>query len=206
MTRKGKLIVFEGPDGVGKSTLAEMLVSVMKANSIQGELLAFPGNAKGEIGYLVYRLHHNPIELEVNEITEASLQTLHVAAHIDAIERKIIPRLREGSHVILDRYWWSTWVYGVVGGISKVSLSKLKNLETSFWGQFLPDIVFLVDRDESFREEMGQRKWNKLRSEYRDLCNLEKQNYPVVILQNTASLDVTLEEMVEILKAHNLVF
>jgi dTMP kinase len=61
------------------------------------------------------------------------LQTLHVAAHLDAIERKILPALEAGTWVILDRYWWSTWVYGIEQGISSTYLEPVIKAEQARW-------------------------------------------------------------------------
>jgi dTMP kinase len=84
-SRQGKLIVFEGPDGVGKSTLSQALAKKLTEVNILCEHLAFPGKEEGTIGRLVYDLHHNPNAFGLHKVTPASLQALHIAAHLDAI-------------------------------------------------------------------------------------------------------------------------
>ena len=84
---QGRLIVFEGPDNVGKSTLAGHLTSRLCEAGIRCEQLAFPGNRPGSLGRLVYNLHHNASGLGFGKINATSLQMLHIAAHIDVIER-----------------------------------------------------------------------------------------------------------------------
>ena len=78
-----------------------------------------------------------------------SLQLLHIAAHVDAIENRILPTLRKGIDIVLDRYWWSTWVYGVISGGNVVSLKAMIELEQLHWGGVLPTIVFLVVRKQA---------------------------------------------------------
>ena len=118
----GRLIVFEGPDGVGKSTLAQALTNRLMAMGLSCEHLSFPGKEEGTIGSLVYDVHHRPAGYGIGAITAASLQALHIAAHLDAIEQRIVPALNEGRWVILDRFWWSTWAYGCAAGVDKATL------------------------------------------------------------------------------------
>src|SRR5688572_6476007 len=99
---RGQLYVLEGPDGVGKSTIAQALAEALHSAGLQAEVFSFPGREAGTLGQLVYRLHHDCVGLGVESVTESSRQALHVAAHIDAIETRILPALRKGIHVVLD--------------------------------------------------------------------------------------------------------
>ena len=90
---QGRLIVFEGLDGVGKSTLAQHLTSRLREVGIPCRFLAFPGRESGTLGRLVYDLHHDAPRLGVSDVNSTSLQVLHIAAHIDAIEGEILPAL-----------------------------------------------------------------------------------------------------------------
>jgi thymidylate kinase len=183
--RNGKLVVIEGPDGSGKSTLAKLLIKGKDQNN--KVLVSFPGNERGELGELVYRLHHNSKEFGIGSITDAALQTMHLAAHLDAIEKKINPLLETGNIVVLDRFWWSIWVYGSEAKISPRLLEQIINIEKSFWGKILPDILFLVDRRISLRMEMDPQKWQKLRALYQNLVIQEASKYPVERISNDST-------------------
>ena len=143
----GKLIVFEGVDGVGKTTLSQNLAARLNDAGVSCEYLSFPGREHGSLGRLVYELHHNPSDLGVTDINLESLQIMHIAAHIDAIENRIIPAINAGRWIVLDRYWWSTWVYGGVLGISKRSLKAMIKLEQPHWKRIEPSVLFLVERE-----------------------------------------------------------
>ena len=113
---RGHLIVFEGPDGVGKTTLARLLTRELEHRGCHCLYKSFPGQEEGSLGRLVYDIHHHPHKFGIEQMSPTSLQMLHIAAHVDAIERDIKPSLQRGHHIILDRYWWSTLAYGIVGG------------------------------------------------------------------------------------------
>ncbi len=58
--KTGQLVVFEGPDGVGKSELAARFQSWLEGHGFSAERLSFPGKEEGTLGKLVYDLHSSP--------------------------------------------------------------------------------------------------------------------------------------------------
>jgi dTMP kinase len=180
----GRLIIFEGPDGVGKTTLVEATTDFVQALGVPLISLSFPGKTPGTLGHLVYRIHHAQNELQIKEITSLALQALHVAAHLDIIESRIIPALNEGALILLDRTWWSTWVYGQAAKINEIVLSKLIEDEQLSWGGVTPSLVFLVQRSAAFRAEHSQEAFNILSDLYENLAAREELRYPVVRISN----------------------
>lgn len=187
MTQAGNLIVFEGPDGVGKSCVSRTFAEILHERHQDVEIQAFPGNTPGTLGELVYRLHHDPVAGNVHSITAASLQTLHIAAHLDTIESKIRPMLEEGRTVILDRFWWSTWVYGLADGVDRGMLTKLTQIEKIAWGRWQPTALFCLSRDCPLSSGLEPR-WNQWSSAYQELVVTEAGNYPIHPLENKGSV------------------
>jgi thymidylate kinase len=96
----GKLLIFEGPNSVGKTSLSKRLAEHYTEQGNDCLLLSFPGHIDGTIGSLIYRLHHCPSDVGITSISPSALQIMHVAAHVDAIESQIIPALEKGKTVI----------------------------------------------------------------------------------------------------------
>ena len=189
---QGRLIVFEGPDGVDKSSLSEQLTNRLRETGIPCEHLAFPGRQPGSLGRLVYDLHHEALEVGLRNVNPTSLQLLHIAAHVDAIEGHILPALRAGTWVVLDRFWWSTWVYGTASGVSERSLEAMLELEQVHWGQVKPDVLFLVERD-SRTPDGG----DGVHERYREIANREQLHSRVVTLHNDSSVEDALDAVWE---------
>lgn len=194
-SKAGKLLVFEGPDGVGKSTLAQSLVGRLKEAPIRSEYAMFPGKRPGTIGQIVYEIHHDPGRFGIDELTQASLQGLHIAAHLDAIERAILPALGDGTWVILDRFWWSTWVYGCVSGVDRSVLDAMIGVERVQWAGTEPDVLFLIDRSDGH----ANREFDELRDAYRTLYGAERSKYPVRLIQNDGTVADSICEILSVL-------
>ncbi len=178
----GKLIVFEGPDAVGKSTLVQYLRVLLEQDQLANEILSFPGDRPGTIGKLVYELHHAPGKFGIEQISPIGLQALHIAAHLDAITRTILPAINSGTWVVLDRFWWSTWVYGRAAGIEPRILDALVSSEKLLWGQVTPSVVFLIQRTKPLDDKPAAGKFTILSDLYRELSGSEAAKYEIITL------------------------
>ena len=192
---RGRLIVFEGPDGVGKSTLVKQLTSRLRKAGVPCEQQAFPGRQPDSLGGRVYNLHHDLVEQ--GEVNQTSLQVLHIAAHIDAIEGQILPALRAGTWIVLDRFWWSTWVYGAAKEVPERSLKAMIRLEQLHWEQVKPDVLFSVEREVG-TPEYGEDFQEQIVEGYRELANREQFHSRVVTIQNDSSVEDALNAVWEV--------
>ena len=144
--KRGRLIVFEGIDGVGKTTFSKMIGAWLRTNGQNAHNMSFPGREPGTLSEHVYELHHSPTSFGIEALHPASRQVLHIAAHVEVIEARIRPALASGAWVILDRFWWSTVAYGLASGVDAEFLELLVQAESKFWGDILPAVIFYIER------------------------------------------------------------
>lgn len=188
------LFVFEGPDGVGKTKIIKEVEQRLHMAGRTCVCLSFPGKEHGTLGAHIYKLHHKPAHYDVMQLSPLSLQLLHVAAHVDTIERRILPLIREGMIILLDRYWWSTWVYGIANGIPASQLGAIISMEKQVWHGVVPAALFLLSRQQSLAIPI-------LVDTYKDLCRQESDNYPVIAIKNEDTVDSVADEVTRLVLA-----
>lgn len=197
MSTPGRLIVFEGWDGSGKSTLAKICCDLLNNQGKQARYVAFPGQTGGTLGLHIHRVHHDPACAGINCIHPASLQVLHIAAHIDGIESTILPALDRGEWVILDRFWWSTRAYGIASGVSPQALDMMMELELLYWRSVRPSVVFYISRPSTtsvLRDEFQKR----VSAEYERLVQRESRNMLVHRISNEEEARCMAAKLVEL--------
>src|SRR5215213_544358 len=192
----GKLVIIEGPDGVGKTAIATEIARRLKERGQACEIVAFPGNKLGTLGKLIYEIHHNPTQYGIDHLSPAAAQALHVAAHLDSIEQAILPILSTGRHVVLDRFWWSMWVYGLVSGVRKHTLRRMVDLERSEWRGVEAFGVFLIRRNEPIERDEPKERWLMLCHEYEVLAQRERTTHPVFLVDNNGTLNETVGSII----------
>jgi dTMP kinase len=145
-------------------------------------MFSFPGSEKGTLGALVYAIHHQPDRFGLNRIPPEALQALHTAAHLEMIDNDIRPALRAGHFVLLDRFWWSTWVYGRRYGAALATLDALIRAEQTHWAPIIPIAVILLKRGR------GDQNLTDL---YEELGQIESARHPVLRIPNELSPEET---------------
>ena len=103
----GRFIVFEGIDGSGKSTQAEILAACLKKQGTNVYLTREPSD--GEIGKLLRRALSG--ELQMSEQVMAALFAADRLEHLTNAQTSVLRHLKNDTQVICDRYYLSTYAY-----------------------------------------------------------------------------------------------
>ena len=135
-----KLITFEGVEGSGKSTQAQLLHQYFLKQQIYSIITREPGgtNLAEEIRSLL-------INGSVDKMDGICETLLNFAARRDHLQKLINPALAENKIVICDRFCDSTLAYQGFG--YNVDKELIKNIQNSAIGNFEPNITFLIDID-----------------------------------------------------------
>ena len=144
-------VTFEGLDGSGKSTQAELLRRRLEAEGREVVATREPGGTA--LGEGIRELLLGGAEA-MSAWSEAAL---FLAARAQLVDEVIRPALERGAHVVCDRYVDSSLAYqGLARGLGVERVLEL-NLEAT--GGLLPDVTFvlLVDPDVA-RRRMGEER------------------------------------------------
>lgn len=139
MKLKNKLIVFEGIDGVGKTTIALELKKILKRKGIP------------VIFYEDYELKHpefNTLKPFIKTIPIAGSHLFYLASAV--YKSQVIKKLLKKYWVICDRYFYSTNAYHKARG-STLKIQSINNL-------LKPDHAFLLTLDEKTRQKRVRQK------------------------------------------------
>jgi dTMP kinase len=143
-------VSFEGLDGSGKTTQAELLADWLEKQDRHGVATREPGGtALGE--------QVRDLLLNGDEMTPWAEAALFTAARAELVERVIGPALANGADVVSDRFLDSSLVYQGIArglGIDRVLAHNLDAIRG-----ILPDVTFLllVDVDEAIKRSAGAR-------------------------------------------------
>jgi dTMP kinase len=188
-------VTFEGLDGSGKSTQAELLRARLEADGVDVVSTREPGGT--ELGERL-----RDLVLHGGHVGAWAEALIYVAARAQLVDEVIRPALDRGASVICDRYLDSSVAYqGVARGLG---LDRMLELNLAAIGGMVPDRTYLLDLDPRQVASRIRRHHDRLEREgddfreraaagYRELA----QRFPerIVVLDATRPVDELAEEV-----------
>ena len=133
----GGLVVFEGAEGVGKSTQVDLLLRRLTDAGIAAVSFREPGGTA--VGDRIREILLSP----GNEIAPAAEALLFMASRAELCAREIAPAIAAGKIVVLDRFFLSTYAYQIAGrGLPEEDVRGANKLATA---ELVPDLTIILD-------------------------------------------------------------
>ena len=200
----GKLLVFEGPEGSGKSTQAAKILKYIRKKKRKTVLLREPGGTA-----ISEKIRKIILSTKNSKMSPKAELLLYEAARAQIYNEKIRVLLKKGYIVILDRFFLATIVYqGYARGLDKKTIRELNSYTTD---NIKPDLTIVYDvsmseaarrmkkRGEKDRMEKESAKFHlKVRFGY--LREAKKMKRCAVIKTDNKNLKQVFEETKALLK------
>jgi dTMP kinase len=133
---RGRLIVLEGGDGVGKTTQLPLVADALRGRGLVVHTIREPGQT--QVGQQVRALLLNP-DSTISPATEA---LLFLSARAQVVAEVVLPALLAGEWVVADRFFVSTYAYQIAGhGLNDELVRAANALATQ---GIVPDLTLLL--------------------------------------------------------------
>jgi len=194
------LIVLEGIDGCGKTTVAEILKEKLEEKRYKVYLTKEPFNQKiREVIKEILEKEH-----ELNTYLGKTLALLFSAdRHLHQLE--IMKKISEGYIVISDRYYHSSFAYQTL--YDGITFDFIKNI-TPFLVK--PDYVFILDVPVDVALNRMSIRDKRTRYEEKDILEKVRENYlrikdilkeeNIYIINNNRDINETIKEILSIIR------
>ncbi len=186
------LIAIEGIDGTGKTTVAKFLRDELEKMGYRAVLLREPTNSEWGI----------KIKKSMNARLSADEELkLFILDRKYNVEKNILPALRSGKIVIMDRYYYSTIAYQGARGIDIEEIKRMNDFAPE------PDVVILLDAPPDLCIERIKKRGE--RNSFERLSYLKKVreifkslNDKLVIVNASKSVGEVKKEVLDIVLKH----
>jgi len=140
----GKFVVFDGPDGCGKTTQLKTLITKLDQAGVNVHRLREPGGTP--IGEQIRELLLSTKNSDMDVRCE---MLLYMASRAQLVQEQIRPALAAGACVVADRFASSTLAYqGGGGGMDLQQIIQVANIAVGDTWPHLT-VVFDIDTDQA---------------------------------------------------------
>lgn len=147
----GKFIVFEGPDGSGKTTILKKVNEVLTNQGYKVNVFREPGGTK-----ISEKIRDIIIDNDNKEMSDKTEALLFAASRAQLVEEKFKPLLNKGEIILSDRYVLSSLTYQGVG--RKLGIKELQAINNFATSGIKPDITIFFDID--YKEALLRKRAN----------------------------------------------
>jgi dTMP kinase len=180
----GKFLVFDGPDGSGKSTQFRRFAAFLRQHGLSVCEVREPGGTS--IGEQIRNVLLDPANESMSTRCE---MLLYMASRAQLMAERIGPALARGECVLADRFISSTLAYqGAAGGMP---LEEIMHVAHVAVGDRWPDltVIFDVDTQTAARrlnplldrmERKGEEYHCKVRQGYLDQANADPERHLII--------------------------
>lgn len=134
--RAGRLLVVEGPEGAGKSTQVRRLASRLRDMGVRCATHREPGGTP--LGDRIREILLEP----TGRLTARAEAALFLASRAELVATAVRPALENGTIVILDRFFLSTYAYQVHGrGLPEDEVRSANAFSTA---GLVPDLTIVL--------------------------------------------------------------
>ena len=198
MDNKGKFIVFEGIDGSGKSTQIKFLADKLKEAKIAYEITAEP--SEGPVGVMIRQILTGERKMDNRVI--AALFAADRLDHILNEEHGLLNKIENGTTVICDRYYFSSYAYNGVDMpmewviAANSQSSRLLKPTVNVFIDLDPDVALERIARNRQRTELFEKKsrLEKVRENYFEVFE-KMQDETVIIIDGNQAPEMMAEEI-----------
>ena len=136
----GKFIVFEGPDGSGKTTIIKQVKTLLENKDYDISYYREPGGTK-----ISEKIRSIIIDNDNNMMDAKTEALLFASSRAQLVAEKIIPDLKAGKIVICDRFVMSSLLYQGLG--RSLGIDNVKLINDFATGGLKPDLTLFFNID-----------------------------------------------------------
>lgn len=176
---KGMLITFEGGEGAGKTTHAELFKNYLNERGLSFFATREPGGT--DFSEAVRALTKDVRYQDKSSVAELML---FESARADIVEKRIIPALQEGKIVLMDRFYDSTTVYQSFGrGLNRKDVEAMNRIASQ---GLVPDLtIYLkISQDEAFSRKGGVDKNDAIERSGYDFHERIRKGFDTIAKEN----------------------
>ncbi|MCM3444347.1 dTMP kinase [Metabacillus halosaccharovorans] len=163
---KGKFITFEGPEGAGKTSVLELLMTELSGTEMEMIFTREPGGI--HISEKIREVILNKEHTEMDSRTEA---LLYAAARRQHLVERVVPAIESGKIVLCDRFIDSSLAYqGYARGLG---IEEVLSINEFAINGLMPDLTFYFKID----PKVGLQRISKSSEREKNRLDLEELSF-----------------------------